>query len=215
MNILKNYRTQNYRRKELIIVINKDSMDLRQYRKMTRAYPNVSVYKVPEKKSLGRTLNYGISKTRLALVAKFDDDDYYSPYYLSEQVKALLRTRSEVVGKHACLVHLASTGKLVIRSPKEKNKFVRFVQGGTLLFRRAVFKKVRFADRSVGEDVRFLRDCGKKGFRVYATSPYNYVYVRRKNKKSHTWTAKDRYYLAGSKHVAVTKYYQTIATRKK
>lgn len=214
MNILNNYYNQSYPNKELIIVINKDSMNLNKYRKKALAYSNVSVYKVPEKKSLGQSLNYGVSKTKLPLIAKFDDDDYYSPYYLLEQVKALIRTRSDIVGKHACLVYLAASKKLIIRSPKEKNKPITFVQGGTILFRRHIRRKVRFADRSVGEDVRFMKDCRKKGYKAYATSPFNYVYIRRKNKKSHTWRANDNFYLAGSLPLAVTKHYRTIATKK-
>lgn len=212
-NILKNYRKQQYRNKELIIVLNNNRMNLEQFRHKTRAYDNVAVYKVPEKISLGQCLNCGIIKTRFPLIAKFDDDDYYSPFYLKEQVNALRRTKSDVVGKHACLVYLTATQRLIIRSPKEKNKYLEFVQGGTILFRRRVLNKVRFSDRSVGEDVTFLTDCKNKGYKIYATSPFNYVYIRRKNKKSHTWRAGDEYYLNGSKAFAVTRNYSSIADR--
>ncbi|AOZ90986.1 glycosyltransferase [Paenibacillus crassostreae] len=214
-NILKNYRRQQYRNKELIIILNNDSMNLKQYRRKTRTYDNVTVYKIPEKISLGQCLNSGISRTRLPIIAKFDDDDYYSPFYLMEQVKALIRTKSDIVGKHACLVYLEATKKLVVRSPKEKNKYLEFVQGGTILFRRRVLKKVHFADRSVGEDVTFLKECMHKGFVTYATSPLNYVYMRRKNKKSHTWRVGDEHYLNGSKAIAVTENYRVIADREK
>lgn len=212
-NILKNYSKQQYRKKELIIILNNDSMNLEQFQGKTQTYKNIKIYKLPEKISLGLCLNYGIIHTRFPLIAKFDDDDYYSPFYLKEQIKALRRTKSDVVGKHSCLVYLASKKKLIIRSPKKKNKYVELVQGGTILFRRRVLKKVSFLDRSVGEDVAFLRDCKKKGYKTYATSPFNYVYMRRKNKKSHTWRVGDEHYLKGSKVVAVTKKYRSIANR--
>jgi hypothetical protein len=96
---------------------------------------------------------------------------------------------------------------------KEKDKFSELVQGGTILFRIRVLNKVHFSDRSVGEDVTFLRDCRKHGYSTYATSPFNYVYMRRRNKKSHTWTVGDDYYLNGSKVLAVTKDYRLIADR--
>ena len=89
-----------------------------------------------------------------------------------------------------------------------------FDQGGTILFRREVLKQVRLADISLGEDVRFLRTCGRKGYAIYATSPYNYVYIRRKNKSTHTWQVNDRYYLRNSKPLAVTKDYRAFAIRK-
>lgn len=214
MNILNNYRIQRYKRKELIIIINKDSINLKEWQKKAANYPHVTVYKIPERISLGQCLNGGICKTKYPLITKFDHDDYYSPYYLREQVKSLLRTRSSVVGKHACLVYLAASKKLLIRSPHEKKKFTGFVQGGTILFKRKVLKNVRFRDLSLGEDVKFLQDCANKGYTIYATSPYNYVYVRRKNKSTHTWRVSDRRFLIGSQPVAVTKHFKRFAVRK-
>lgn len=213
-NLVGNFRNQQYKKKELIIILNKNSMNLKHYQSKIRSYSNISVYKLPEKTSLGQCMNCGIAKARFPLIAKFDDDDYYSPYYLKEQITALRRAKSDIVGKHACLVYLTATRQLIIRSPREKNKRVSFVQGGTLLFSREVTRQVHFADRSLGEDVSFLRKCEAKGYRTYATSPYNYVYMRRRNKGSHTWKAGDRFYLKGSTPVAITDNYRTIANRK-
>ncbi|WNS46306.1 glycosyltransferase family A protein [Paenibacillus sp. MMS20-IR301] len=213
-NVLRNFNNQRYANKELIIILNNDRMNLKTYQRTARAYSNITVYKVPERISLGQCLNCGIAASRYPLLAKFDDDDYYSPFYLQEQVQALGRTRSEIVGKHACLVYLAAGRKLIIRSPREKNKHVHFIQGGTLLFKRKVAREAAFPDRSLGEDVAFLRKCKAKGYRIYATTPYNYVYMRRKDKGSHTWKVKDRFYLKGSLPVAVTDQYRRIADRK-
>jgi Glycosyltransferases, probably involved in cell wall biogenesis len=213
-NILNNYRAQRYKRKELIIILNKDGISLEEWRRKTAGYPDVTVYQVPERISLGQCLNGGICRAKYPLVAKFDHDDYYSPYYLREQVQTLLRTGSTVVGKHACLVYLAASRQLIIRSPHERNKFVGFVQGGTLLFWKKLFRNVPFPDISLGEDVKFLRGCSKKGYRVYAASPYNYVYVRRKDKSTHTWRVSDRRFLIGSRPVAVTRHFRKFAVRK-
>ncbi|MFD2331010.1 glycosyltransferase family 2 protein [Cohnella sp. GCM10020058] len=213
-NVLDNYMRQRYRHKQMIVIVNKDGVDIKALRRQAARCPDVAVYRVPERISLGQCLNCGISKARYSLIAKFDHDDYYSPYYLNEQVQALLRTGSSVVGKHACFVYLAASRRLIVRSPAERHRFMNFVQGGTILFRRRVLKDVRFADISLGEDVRFLRSCQRKGHKVYATSPYNYVYVRRKDKKTHTWKVKDRYYVKGSTPVAVTDRYRSYAIRK-
>lgn len=212
-NILQNYNRQRYKGKELIIILNHDSMNLQLYQNRVRNYANVSVYQVPESISLGQSLNAGITRARFPLIAKFDDDDYYSPFYLKEQVNGLRRTKSDIVGKHSCLVYLGASKTLLVRSPKEKNKYVEFIQGGTLLFKREVLKKVRFTDRSIGEDVTFLRQCRNRGFKTYATSPYNYVYHRRQNKKSHTWRADDSFYLEGSKRLAVTEDFRSYADK--
>lgn len=214
MNILNNYRTQRYKRKELIIIINKDSINLNEWQKKASLYPDVTVYKVPERISLGQCLNCGISKSKYPLITKFDHDDYYSPYYLKEQVNELLRTGSSVVGKHACFVYLAASEQLLIRSPQEMNKNVGFVQGGTILFRKSILKNIRFSDLSLGEDVKFLKDCSKKGYTIYATSPFNYVYVRRKNKSTHTWRVGDDKFLLGSQPITKTKDFRQISLRK-
>ncbi|UPK46734.1 glycosyltransferase [Paenibacillus pabuli] len=213
-NILQNYDRQRYKVKELIIILNHDSMNLQSYRNRVRNHADVTVYQVPESISLGQSLNAGITRARFPLIAKFDDDDYYSPYYLKEQVNGLKRTKSDIVGKHSCLVYLGASKMLLVRSPKEKNKHVEFIQGGTLLFKREVLKKVRFTDRSIGEDVTFLRQCRKKGFKTYATSPYNYVYHRRSNKQTHTWQADDQFYLEGSKKLAITEQFKPFADKK-
>jgi hypothetical protein len=57
--IISNFSKQLYQAKELIIILNKDSMALSKYRRKVRAYPNVSVYKIREKRTLGYCLNYG------------------------------------------------------------------------------------------------------------------------------------------------------------
>lgn len=212
-NILTNFNRQQYKNKELIIILNHDSMNLESYRNRVRHYANVSIFQVPERISLGQCLNAGIERARFPLIAKVDDDDYYSAYYLKEQVGALRRTNSDIVGKHSCLVYLGASKKLLVRSPEEASKFVEFVQGGTILFKKEVLRKVRFTDRSVGEDVTFLRQCRKKGFKTYATTPYNYVYHRRQNKKSHTWRADDEFYLRGSKLITVTDQFRPIADK--
>ncbi|MGM0880940.1 MAG: glycosyltransferase family A protein [Bacillota bacterium] len=48
-NILENYIKQQYRKKELIIILNNDSMNLEQFQGKIRTYNNIKVYKLPEK----------------------------------------------------------------------------------------------------------------------------------------------------------------------
>jgi glycosyltransferase involved in cell wall biosynthesis len=212
-NIIDNYKKQLYRVKELVIVLNKDSMALSQYRKKVRSYSNVSVYKVPEKVSLGKCLNYGVSAAKYPFIAKFDDDDYYSPYYLKEQMKALYRSGASIVGKRARLIYLEGKKLLLICAHKDQNKFVRIIAGGTILFKRQVFNRVHFDDVSLGEDTNFLRKSWLRGYKIYASSPYNYVGIRRKNKKTHTWTATDEAVMRGNRILAKTVRFRTIAIR--
>jgi glycosyltransferase involved in cell wall biosynthesis len=202
--LLRNFRRQRYKVKELIIVINKNSMKLSKYRRKVASLGNIKVYKLPEKSSLGRCLNLGIEKAKYPIIAKFDDDDYYAPNYLMEQVGALHSTGAGIVGKTAHLKFFEGKRLLVIVKPSNKNKFVKYVAGGTLLFKRKLQKRIRFAPLTIGEDVNFMRRSRAKGYKLYATSPYNFVGIRRKNKQSHTWKASDKAVMKGSKFVART-----------
>ncbi|WP_123041408.1 glycosyltransferase [Cohnella candidum] len=216
-NILANFKRQLYPKKELIIVINKDSMDLETYRGKAKPYRNVRVYQLPEVRTLGECLNFGVQESRFPYVAKLDDDDFYSPFYLSEQMNAIARTGARIVGKRSYLAFLEAKSLLIMRFPGRSKRYVGHVAGGTILFAKKVFDRVRFPDVSLGEDVLFLRSCRKAGFKIYSTSPYNYVGIRRKNKAIHTWQAHDNYLLAGSRIVAKTnqpKVYRKMATRR-
>ncbi|GJM73948.1 hypothetical protein HMSSN036_61640 [Paenibacillus macerans] len=95
-------------------------------------------------------------------------------------MKALNRSNADVVGKRAYLAYLEAKKLLVLRFPKQQNKFVGVVAGGTILFKRRVFDRVRFPHVSLGEDVSFLSRCRAKGYKVYAPDPYNYVQIRKK-----------------------------------
>jgi glycosyltransferase involved in cell wall biosynthesis len=212
-NVINNYKRQLYKNKELIIILNKESMRLADYRRKIRLFSNITIYKAPEKFSLGRCLNYAASKTKYRFIAKFDDDDYYSPYYLREQMRALHRSGAGIVGKRAHLKYFEGKRLLAITSPMQRHKFVMFVAGGTLLFKKGVYNAVRFKNITLGEDVDFMRRSREKGYKIYSSSPYNFVGIRRKNKKSHTWTASDEKILKGSRVIARTDRYRNIAIR--
>jgi glycosyltransferase involved in cell wall biosynthesis len=212
-NLINNFRRQRYNAKELIIILNNDSMNLANYRRKASLFPNIKVFRKPAKFSLGSCLNYGIGKANYSIIAKFDDDDYYSPNYLNEQVGALHRTGAGIVGKGAHLKFFQGKRLLVITTPSQKNKFVNSVAGGTLLFKRQLHKRIRFASRSLGEDQDFIRRTRANGYKLFATSPYNFVGIRRKNKQSHTWKASDKSVLRGSLFVARTAYFRKWADR--
>lgn len=189
--ILANYDRQKYKSKELIVVLNHDAMNLAKYRNLCKSRQDISIYKRPAKKPLGVCLNDAIRKARYGFIARFDDDDYYSPYYLNTMMDALAKSKADIVGKKGCLVYLEAESKLYLRYPKEQMRHVQQVAGATLLCRKQIFNKVRFRPVSLGETVGFLKRCHKKGFRIYSADCYHYVIQRRAEKKNHTWKITD------------------------
>jgi glycosyltransferase involved in cell wall biosynthesis len=214
MHILQNYKRQQYPLKELIIVLNKDSMKLSDYRHRVKAYKNVSVYQVAEKYSLGRCLNYAVRQAKYPNIAKFDDDDYYSPYYIAEQIQAINHSGASIVGKWAHMIYVEEKKLLILRFPSQKNRFVKNVAGGSIFFKKRVFKRLRFANRTIGEDANFLKRARSIGLKIYASSPFNFVGIRRKNKDHHTWKAPDSHVLRRSQVLARTDRYHKFAIRK-
>ena len=194
-NILENFIRQDYEKKELIIIINNNKIDEKKWKKETSKYDNIRVFKLPENISLGKCLNFGVDKAKYDIIAKFDDDDYYGPKYLSDSIQYFNRTNAKVLGKGTTLIYFVESGILSIRKPGNENKYVKFVNGSTLIFKKEVFNKVRFRDISLAEDVHFCNDCIKKGIKIYSSSRYHHVYFRHPSKENHTWKIKDKEFL--------------------
>jgi GT2 family glycosyltransferase len=211
--ILCNYSSQLYPVKELVIVLNKDGMSLKDCRRKVRKYPNVYVYRLPERISLGKCLNYGIRRSKHPFIAKFDDDDYYSPHYLTEQIKALQRSGADVVGKRTYFAYLRAKKLLILRFPGAQNRFSARIAGATLFFKRKVFERVPFPDRSLGEDVAFLQGCRRRGYKIYSASPFHFAQIRRPDRSSHTWTVSDRGLMKGAKMIAKTDDFRRYVNR--
>ena len=194
-NIIDNFARQNYEKKELIVVINNDKIDLSQWIQETKQYENVRIFKLSEKFSLGKCLNFAVEQAKYDTIAKFDDDDYYGPKYISDTVKSFETTDAQVIGKAANFVYFVEKKLLAIRTPKEENRYVRFANGSTLVFKKEIFDKVKFRDMSLAEDVYFCHDCIKNGIRIYSTNKYHHIYFRHPVKKNHTWTISDNEFI--------------------
>ncbi|MBV6715811.1 glycosyltransferase [Paenibacillus chitinolyticus] len=190
--LFRNYSRQNFRNKELIVILNQDDLKVNGYMQAAKAYKHVRIYSLPEHMSLGTCLNFGVRLSKYNRIAKFDDDDYYAPDYLTDSMRIMAKTGADIVGKRAHYMYLNGTKTLLLRYPARENQYVSLVQGATLLVKRHVFDKVGFPDQNRSECVKFCSDSAAKGFTIYSGSPYNFLAIRRKNSKDHTWIVSDR-----------------------
>lgn len=191
-NIFGNYERQDYPKKELIIILNKNNMNIDEWKKEAKKYENVQVFHLDEKTTLGSCTNYGVEQSNYEIIAKFDDDDYYGPKFLSESVKAFFHTEAGVIGKKASFVYFEKSKILAIRNSKYENRYVKHMDGPTMLIKREVFDKVKFRDIPRGIDTEFCKDCRKAGIKIYSTNRFHHVYIRHKNRKKHTWQITDK-----------------------
>ncbi|MDI4649132.1 glycosyltransferase [Cohnella hashimotonis] len=213
-NLFRNYARQTHAVKELVVVVNNDRIPLAPYRRMAGKHRNVRIYRMPEHRSLGACLNFAVGKARYGRIAKFDDDDYYAPYYLTDSLRALRAFKADVVGKRAHYMYLRGARKLILRFGRDENKPVGRLPGATLVFRKRVFERARFPDRSVGEDDLFCDLSRRQGYRVYSGGRFNFVAVRRKNSANHTWIIGDRELLAHNRTIPNVTDYKRYVRRK-
>ncbi|MFM1655762.1 glycosyltransferase [Brevibacillus sp. B_LB10_24] len=197
-NIFLNYNRQLWEKKELIIIVHNDHAPVELYRKVAKRLPGVSVHQMPKEMSLGKCLNFGVDQSKYDYIAKFDDDDYYSPAYLTDAMRVFERTNADVIGKSSHYIWLEGKKLLVLRSPDAENQYVEILPGATLVIKKHVFSKVRFADRTVGEDSRFCRDCKAQGLSVYSAGRSHFIAIRRRGSQDHTWRISDSALLSGN-----------------
>ncbi|NLV88496.1 MAG: glycosyltransferase, partial [Tissierellia bacterium] len=143
-NIISNYLSQTYPVKELIIIINKDSIDLELWKEVLKKHKDIMVYKLSEKKSLGECLNFAIEMSNHPYISKFDDDDYYGPNYLLDMMNGFKYTEADVIGKYSTYAYLESSKSLVIRYPNVEHQYATFVAGSTLTIRKDIFNDMEF-----------------------------------------------------------------------
>ena len=212
-NILNNYLRQDFSPKELIIIINNNAINLEHWRRQAVQYPNVKVLRIDEKIGQGACLNYAANQAVFDYVAKFDDDDYYAPAYLSNAVAALENSGAGVVGKASWFLYFEGSRTLALFAPCRENSFVDKVTGATMLIRKDVVQRIRFRNLNAGEDVQFCRDCVNNNIRIYSTDRYNFVGIRRLNIGSHTWQDSESRILQDCEIISRTDDYHSLTTR--
>lgn len=185
--ILNNFLRQNIDDKELIIVINNNSINLDDYKKLIFNYNNIHIYKLDENITLGSCLNFATKKCKHEIIAKFDDDDYYGPLYLNEVLKTFNTKDCQIVGKTKTFIYLEKYNRLMLRKIGSENTLVGSVLGSTLSFNKSIFDKVSFKDINIQEDKDFCNNCLKNKYKIYSTSIYNHIVFKHSDINMHTF----------------------------
>ncbi|EFM10415.1 glycosyl transferase family 2 [Paenibacillus curdlanolyticus YK9] len=215
--LLDNYARQQGVRKELIIVLNRKGMSMKRYKRAASAYDNVRVLRIAGRRPLGDCLNYAASRARYPYIAKFDDDDYYGPLYLSEAVNTFRVTKADLVGKSSFFFYFPHRQTLLLRrQPFRPYSGVKRIAGATIMFHQRVFKRVKFGKKRQGSDVQFIRACLRKGFRLRTSSRYHFAAIRRANRMSHTWKVRERQLFADRRAMVIrTKQFKLYVNRQR
>ncbi len=151
------------------------------------------VLDLPADLPFGEVLNAALAASSGDLVAKMDDDDWYSPDFLLDLVLARHYSGADVVGMPADYVFLEEQAATV-RRRSESERFGSFVAGGTLLLERGFLVSLggfRSVHRYV--DAQLLAATSAAGGSVYRT--HGLGYVLRRAASGHTWDVGSEYFL--------------------
>jgi hypothetical protein len=214
-NVFQNYTRQKWESKELIIILNKDDMDINRWKQEAEKYQNVSVYQLSEEITLGKCLNYGIDQSQYRYVAKFDDDDYYGEDYLTQSMEAFEKTDAAIVGKRTIYMYFENEKVLTLCSTRYENQFTKkILKGGTIVLDKTYYPSIHFPDTNLGEDVGIQRQCIEKGLKMYATDRRNFSCVRHDD-SIHTSHKANEKLLKVNKFIAYTEDFRPYLSMKK
>jgi O-antigen biosynthesis protein len=167
---------QDHRHWELIVVDDGDD-DLRH---RLPADPRVRYLRAPGGESIGAKRNRACAAAAGELIVHWDDDDWYAPARLRRQIEPLLAGVADITALRATIfldldhwTYWRPTAEL------HRRMFVQDVHGGTLAYRRSVWRTNRFPATSLAEDAAFLQAAVRRGARLHRLSDADlFVYVR-------------------------------------
>lgn len=177
-NIFSNYERQKYENKELIIILNNNTMSLEIWQEKANCYNNVKVFQVYAEKSLGECLNYGVSKASFDYVSRFDDDNYYAPEFIGDLMNAFKYTDADIIGKNTYYEYSEDSKILDIKYPNLENQYVTFLYGSAMIIRKIVFDKAKFIGNSSECNAEFLKRCMENNVKLYSSDRFNFTCIR-------------------------------------
>jgi hypothetical protein len=135
----------------------------------------------------GEVLNQAAARAGGDEIAKWDDDDWYSPEHLSDLLLARSYSGADIVGTTAEFFYLEPLDVTIRRTDYTSEIWSDHVAGGTIFLARAKFQEIGgFEGVSRGVDAQFLKTAHAAGARIYRTQGLGYV-LRRSLAAGHTW----------------------------
>jgi glycosyltransferase involved in cell wall biosynthesis len=160
---LRCFARQDYPRKELIVVDDGDTS----VGPLCEGRKNVTYLRLASSTPTGTKLNLGIEAARGDILQKLDDDDFYAPGFVSAAVGRLQRARRE-----GALVAWCCFPVLIARERRLFFSGHGWKAGGTLCFRRSLWKHRPFRDIYSSSDSWFIRDTAPHVVGVCASKQY-------------------------------------------
>lgn len=173
---LKNFFSQDYPNRELIIVDDGDES----IEDLFQNLPRIQYIRCP-RSTIGAKRNLACENARGEIIAHWDDDDWYAPNRLRYQVMPILGGEVDVTGLENSFILELSDGTLWTMTPElHRRMFVGDVHGGTLVYRKNLFLEgLRYPEINLAEDAMMLRQATRSGKVLRKLSnPGVFIYMR-------------------------------------
>lgn len=176
-NIIANFERQKYRYKELIIILNSRSINVKVWMDRIKPYKYIRVLPCEAPRTLGNCINDGVNMARLDYVSFFAEDNYYAPEFVGDLMTAFRYSQAEIVGKATYYTYLKGSKVLLIQSPNRENRYVNSLLESAMIVKKEVFNKVKLTDSTANEFPTFFEDCIKNGCKIYSADRFNFVNI--------------------------------------
>lgn len=172
------FERQHYPNCELIIVDDGDDQvaDL-----IPSEDPRIRYVSLPGHVSIGAKRNHACQIAHGAIIAHWDDDDWYAPHRLEHQIAPLLSEQADMTGlETSCFFDLTKWEGWTCSPDLHRRLFVGDVHGGTLVYWRQLWENgISYPDTSLAEDALFLQRACRRGARLQKLShDHSFVYLR-------------------------------------
>lgn len=182
-NTLDNYISQTYPEKELILIINNKTIDLKQWNDRIREGNNIKILEVPESFSLGKCLNLGVEKSKYDYISIFDSKSYYGLNYLVDSLNTFKYNDGYIVGKQTFFEYVKYDKSLVLVNPDCEYRFTESIASSTLTFNKDIFSEIKFREKVQHPELLFIRDYINNGYKLYSSDRFNHVLIQNFDKQ--------------------------------
>jgi glycosyltransferase involved in cell wall biosynthesis len=174
---IKAFESQDYPAKELIVV--DDGSD--PVGDIIEKVPIARYLRLPARTSIGAKRNLACTEARGAIIAHWDDDDWYGPERLRRQIAPLLAREADLTGLENSFLFEVPAGRFWgTHANLHRRMFVGDVHGGTLVFWKRLFDEgLRYPPTNIAEDAAFIQNAVRRHKRlVRVPNDGLFVYVR-------------------------------------
>jgi glycosyltransferase involved in cell wall biosynthesis len=138
------YLSQDWESKELVVV--DDGTDC--VKDLFETIPGVRYFRTEKFKTLGDKVNFCCEQAQGEIIVTWDDDDWYAPGRITDQVTRLMQSNKAVTGYHR-MMFFDGTNASQYRGATD------YAIGNSQVYRKSFWESHRFASVDVGYDTTF------------------------------------------------------------